>query len=146
MYNNRMDCVGSDEIHDIWGITWAPKADEMDVAGMVDTARIALEQRKRGFRLFSAAREFVRGWDAYHSYDTRTAMDAFKRVVSMDPENPYGLCYLLFTMEDQGGYTVQQLADMAARWHVTAEKYRYQGQDAMAIMSFSRYIKKLEQI
>ena len=108
--------------------------------------RVSFEQRKRGFRFFTAANEFIKGWDAYHAYDFRTAYAAFKRVTELDPTSPYGWCYLLFIMEDIGGYTNQQLADICAKWHQCAVKYKYQGQDAMAIMFLSRYIKKMEPV
>jgi hypothetical protein len=108
--------------------------------------RISYEQRKRGFRFFTAAQEFVRGWDAYHVYDFRTAQIAFRRVTEIDPQNPYGWAYLLFMMEDIGNSTIQQLADVAARWYECAVKYKYQGQDALALMSFSRYVKLLQPV
>ena len=107
--------------------------------------RIEFEQRRRGFRLFSAAREFVRGWDAYHVKDFRTALDSFKRVTVLDPDNPYGHAYLLFMLEDIGGYTNQQLADVSARWSDAAIKYKYQAQDALSMAYLTHYVKNLEQ-
>ena len=108
--------------------------------------RISFEQRKRGFRFFTAAQEFVRGWDAYHAYDFRGALVAFKRVAEIDPQNPYAWAYLLFAMEDSGDYTIQQLADVAARWHECAAKFKYHGLDALSIIWFSKYIKMLHPV
>ena len=108
--------------------------------------RISFEQRKRGFRFFTAAQEFVRGWDAYHAYDFRGALAAFKRVAEIDPQNPYAWAYLLFAMEDSADYTIQQLADVAAQWHDCAVKFKYHGLDALSIIWFIEYIKMLHPV
>jgi len=109
-------------------------------------SRIAFEQRRRGFRFFTAAKDFVIGIDCYHAYDFRGALKAFKRVAELDPDNPYAHAYLLFSMEDSGDYTIQQLADRASLWHECAVKYKYQGLDALSILWFSKYMKMLEPV
>lgn len=68
----------------------------------------------------------------------------FKRVISIDPDNPYGHAYLLFAMEDAGGYTVKQLADVSAKWSDVAINYGVQGQPELAMAYLTRYIKMEE--
>jgi hypothetical protein len=107
---------------------------------------VSFEQQRRGFKLFTAAKEFVIGWNAYHTYDFRGALASFKRVAELDPENPYAHAYLLFAMEDSMDYTIQQLADRAALWHSSAVKFKHHGLDALSIIWFSKYIKMLEPV
>jgi tetratricopeptide (TPR) repeat protein len=108
--------------------------------------RIEFEQRKRGFKRFTSAREFLRGWDAYQAKDFRTALSAFKRLTEIEPENPYTWAYYLFAIEDAGGYSIQELADVSAKWHEAALSYKIQGQPSLSIQFFSKYIKMLEKV
>jgi hypothetical protein len=47
-------------------------------------------------------------------------------------------------MEDAGGYTIKQLADVSAKWHEAAVTYKYQGQNALALAYLTKYIKMEE--
>ena len=84
----------------------------------------------------------MRGWDAYHAYDFRGALAAFKRVAEIDRQKPIhvGISFIRYgrMLPTQ---TIQQLADVAARWHECAANFKYQGQDALSIIWFSQDIK-----
>jgi hypothetical protein len=86
----------------------------------------------------------VQGLQNYYAYDYKAALKSFQRLVELEPSNPYACAYCLFAMEDDGTFTVQELADMSARWSEAAIKYRYQGQDALSMAYFTKYMKRIE--
>ena len=109
-----------------------------------DKTYIIFEMRRRGFKYYTSAREFVRGMKCLRARKLTSAMASISRVTKLDSDNPYGWAYMLFIMEDIGGFTAGQLADTAAKWTEAAIKYKYQGQDALATSYLLRYVKIYE--
>ena len=105
-----------------------------------------------GFKYYSAADEFLKTRSLIEDpIDREVAIangldpvKSFTRVTQIDPANPYGYAYLLFAMEDNGTYTVAQLTDVAAKWSEAAIAYKYQGQPALALAYFTKYVKLKE--
>jgi hypothetical protein len=113
----------------------------------MDTTRLLMI--RYGFNHYTAAKEFLRGKSMIEdrcdlevgASQGATPLKLFTRVTQIDPKNPYGWAYLLFAMEDAGNFTIDQLLDVAERWHETAVEYKHQGQNAFAMMYFTRYMK-----
>ena len=110
---------------------------------------VKMMMNRFGFRYYSAAEEFLKGKSMLEdacdrevaAKEGRSPIKSFTRVVQIDPKSPYGWAYLLFAMEDAGSFTVDQLLQTADKWHEAAIEYRYQGQNAFAMMYFTRYMK-----
>lgn len=110
--------------------------------------------QRYGFRYYTAAKEFIKGKSMLEDKCDRevsskigdTPMKSFTRVTEIDPANPYGWAYLLFAMEDGGGFDAERLTLVASRWHEAAVVYRHQGQNAFAMMYFTKYMKLMEKI
>jgi hypothetical protein len=110
--------------------------------------------RRYGFRHFTAVTDFLRGKSMLDDKcDSEVAklhgedpIELFTRVTQVDPENPYGYAYLLFAMEDTGGYTIKQLADVSSKWSDAAIAYGLQGQPEFAMMTFSKYMRMIRGI
>lgn len=109
--------------------------------------------RRYGFRHFSALTSFLQGKliltdkcdrEVAKATTGDTPIKLFTRASQIDPDNPYPYAYLLFAMEDEGGYTVKELADVSAKWYEAAVAYKSQGQDALAMAYLMRY-KKIEE-
>ena len=115
---------------------------------------IKFTMNRYGFKYYTAASEFIKGKSMLEdkcdrevsALEGNSPLKSFTRVTQIDPTNPYAWAYLLFAMEDTGGYTIKQLAGVAGKWHETAIVYRVQGQNALAMMWFTKYIKTMEKM
>ena len=96
---------------------------------------IKVMANRYGFTHYTAAREFINGKTGI------TPLKSFVRVTQLEPKNPYGWAYLLFAMEDLGEFTINQLLDIANKWHERALEFGYQGQNAFAMIYFTKYMK-----
>jgi hypothetical protein len=109
--------------------------------------------QRYGFKYYTAAKEFIKGKSMMEDKCDRevslkagdTPLKSFIRVTEIDPTNPYGWAYLLFAMED-AGFSIEHLLLVADKWHETAMVYKHQGQNAFAIMYFTKYMKTMEKM
>ena len=107
-----------------------------------DQKEIIKVQRLREFGHYKAAKYFNEGKKVFPT-DTKRAEELFKTVVQMEPDNAYGLIYLLFTQEDNG-YPLSQLITTCNRILSLPTKKQIHGLYGISQMMMMGYLKKAD--
>ncbi|HPE06116.1 MAG TPA: hypothetical protein PLW50_00145 [Smithellaceae bacterium] len=108
------------------------------------TDEITREQRLRGFSHFTTARLFLQGYKIY-DFDPDVAKKFFKQVTDLDPHNPYGWIYYLFTLEDTGA-SLRECVETCNKLVEVSDKKKLHGLDGLSKQMMVEYIKKVEKI
>ena len=99
-------------------------------------------QRLREFSHFTAAKLFLEG-EKILEFDPKRAEELFSSVVQIEPNNPYGLIYLLFALEDSGSPMCKRVMTCNKLVEV-ADKKPIHGLSGISKSMMIEYIKKVE--
>jgi len=89
----------------------------------IDHSEVVYTQRIREFSHYTAAKLFMEG-EKILQFDPNSAEKIFSKVVQIEPDNPYGWIYLLFSLEDNGSpmgkllTTCNKLVEVADKKHI----------------------------
>ena len=99
-------------------------------------------QRLREFSHFTAAKLFLEG-EKILEFDPKRAEEFFSSVVQIEPNNPYGWIYLLFSLEDSGAPMIKRVMTCNKLVEV-ADKKHIHGLGGISKSMMVEYIKKIE--
>jgi len=103
-----------------------------------DSHDLVQVQKRREFSRYNAAKEFEEGMKLLH-FEPLRAEEKFRRVIELDPNNPYGYAYLLFALEDNAR-PLSMLLTICSKFVEVAEKKRIHGLDGLSKMMFNQYL------
>jgi hypothetical protein len=103
---------------------------------------ITYTQRIREFSHYTAAKLFREG-EKILEFDPKRAEELFSTVVQIEPDNPYGWIYLLFSLED-GGAPMSKLLITCNKLVEVADKKHIHGLGGISKDMMIEYIKKAE--
>jgi hypothetical protein len=105
---------------------------------------IMLVQRWRGFTHHTAAKLFDEGAKLFKT-DPKRAESLFRTVVQIEPDNPYGWLYLLFTQEDTG-QPLSALVTTCSKLISVAVKKPIHGLDGLSKQIMAGYLQHAEEM
>lgn len=108
------------------------------------TSEIVRVQRIREFSHFTAARLFLDGYKLL-DFDPDAARKCFIKVIELDPANPYGWIYYLFSLEDSGG-SLLDCVEVCDKLVSVAGKKDIHGLGGISKQMMVGYIKKVEKM